>query len=153
VRASRPRYEKPRVAGRRSGCAAMAAAQTRKEVALVPINISTRHGHISDSTQARIVEKLEKLPRFYDRITGIELTIDLEHRDVPKLDLRVTAKDKHDFVAAEESGELISSVDLLVEKLEHQLRKHKEKLLDRHRTPGHRHEDVAESSAETGDAA
>lgn len=107
---------------------------------LVPINISTRHGRISDETQAKVVEKLEKIPRYYDRITGMELTIDLEHRDTPKLDLRVSAKDKHDFHAVE-TGELMASIDLLVEKLEHQVLKHKEKLLDRHRTPGHRFEE------------
>jgi putative sigma-54 modulation protein len=104
---------------------------------LVPINISTRHGHISDETQARIVEKLEKLPRYYDRLLGIELTIDLEHRETPKVDLKVSATDKHDFIATE-TGELSAAIDLLVEKLENQLRKHKEKVQDRHRTIGHR---------------
>jgi putative sigma-54 modulation protein len=123
-------------------------APVKKGIHLDPIKISTRHGHISEATEAKIVEKLEKLPRFYDRITGIELTIDLEHREVPKLDLRVSAKDKHDFVAAAENGELLGSIDLLVEKLEHQLRKHKEKLLDRHRTPGHRHEEAAQPEPE-----
>ncbi|MCC6126576.1 MAG: ribosome-associated translation inhibitor RaiA [Pirellulales bacterium] len=108
---------------------------------MVPINISTRHGHISDETQAKIVEKLEKLPRYYDRIVGMELTIDLEHRDSPQLDLRVSATDKHDFFAAE-TGELLAAIDLLVEKLESQVRKHKEKLLDRHRSTTHRREET-----------
>ncbi len=114
----------------------------KKGIHLVPINISTRHGHISDETQAKIVEKLEKLPRYYDRITGMELTIDLEHRDAPQLDLRVSAKDKHVFLATE-TGELLASIDLLVEKLENQVRKHKEKVQDRHRTTGHRFEETA----------
>jgi putative sigma-54 modulation protein len=117
---------------------------------LVPIKISTRHGHISDETQAKVLEKLEKLPRYYDRITGIELTVDLEHRDVPKLDLRVSAKDKHDFLAAE-SGELLATTDLLVEKMEHQVLKHKEKLQDRHRGPGHRHEETPARPETPGD--
>jgi putative sigma-54 modulation protein len=117
---------------------------------LIPINISTRHGHIHDATQAKIKEKLEKLPRYYDRIIGIELTIDLEHRETPTLDLRVSAKDKHDFLA-EETGELMAALDLLVEKLEHQLVKHKEKLLDKHRVPGHRHEEAAMPEADDED--
>jgi putative sigma-54 modulation protein len=120
---------------------------------LVPIKISTRHGHISDETQAKVIEKLEKLPRYYDRIIGMELTIDLEHRDTPKLDLRVSAKDKHDFIATE-SGELLATIDVLVEKLEHQVVKHKEKLLDKHRVTGHRFEEVVikEEGAEAEDA-
>ena len=32
------------------------------------IKISARHGHLSDETQAKIKEKLEKLPRYYDRL-------------------------------------------------------------------------------------
>jgi putative sigma-54 modulation protein len=117
-------------------------SEEKKGIHLVPIKISTRHGHISDETQAKVVEKLEKLPRYYDRITGIELTINLEHRDTPQCDVRVSAKDKHDFVATE-TGELLGAVDILVEKLENQVRKHKEKVQDRHRVTGHRFEDVA----------
>ena len=47
------------------------------------IKISARHGHLSDETQAKIKEKLEKLPRFYDRLTAIDVTVDLEHREAP----------------------------------------------------------------------
>jgi putative sigma-54 modulation protein len=125
-------------------------SEEKKGIHLVPINISTRHGHISDETQAKIKEKLEKLPRYYDRITGMELTINLEHRDTPQLDLRVSAKDKHDFIATE-TGELLASIDVLVEKLENQVRKHKEKVQDRHRVIGHRFEEPVvegEASAE-----
>jgi putative sigma-54 modulation protein len=104
----------------------------------VQINISTRHGHVSDETQAKIQEKLEKLTRLYDRLSAIELTIDLEHRDAPNVDLKVSAKHKHDFVAASSAMELLASVDDVVEKMEQQLRKYKQKLQDRHRGSGHK---------------
>ena len=48
-------------------------------------NISIRHGHVSEPTQAMIREKLEKLTRLYDRLGAIEVTHRLEHRDRPKL--------------------------------------------------------------------
>ena len=102
------------------------------------ISISTRHGHVSEETQAKITEKLEKLPRLYDRLSAIELTIDLEHRDTPTVDLKVSAKHKHDFVAASTLANLLASIDEVVEKMEHQLRKYKQKVQDRHRGPGHR---------------
>ena len=104
----------------------------------VQISISTRHGHVSEETQAKIEEKLQKLLRLYDRIGAVEVTIDLEHRDAPSVDLRVSAKHKHDFVAASRAGELLAGIDDVVEKMEQQLRKHKEKVEDRHRGPGHR---------------
>ena len=49
------------------------------------IKISARHGHLSDETQAKIKEKLEKLPRFYDRLTAIDVTVDLSTGTRPML--------------------------------------------------------------------
>ena len=102
------------------------------------IKISARHGHLSDETQAKIKEKLEKLPRYYDRLSSIDATVYLEHRDAPNVDLRVSADHKHDFVAVCHSTELMAAVDEVVEKMEQQLRKYKTKIQDRHRAGGHR---------------
>lgn len=103
------------------------------------INISVRHGHVSETTQTTIREKLEKLTRLYDRVSAIELIIDLEHHDAPTVDLKVSAT-KHEFVAAGQAENLLAAVDLAVVHMEQQLRKHKEKVQDRHRSAGHREE-------------
>ncbi len=52
------------------------------------INISTRHGHISEATREKITAKLEKLSRLFERLTAIELTVDLEHEEDPLMDLQ-----------------------------------------------------------------
>ena len=101
------------------------------------INISTRHGHVSEETRTRVSEKLEKLNRFFDRISSIEATIDLERRDAPSVDLQVSVKQK-DFLATGQTEELMASIDLVIDKMEQQLRKHKEKVQHRHRNSGHR---------------
>jgi putative sigma-54 modulation protein len=111
----------------------------------VQINITTRHGHVSDETRDKIREKLEKLTRLYDRISAIEVIVDLEHRDAPNVDLKVSAVHKHDFVAVSRSLELMASIDDVVEKMEQQLRKYKQKVQDRHRGPGHRSEETPET--------
>ena len=95
------------------------------------INISTRHGHVSEQTRAKVTEKLEKLVRFYDRLGTIEVIIDLEHRETPIVDLKVSVKHK-DFVATSRAEELMASIDQVIDKMEHQLRKHKEKVQGRH---------------------
>ena len=100
------------------------------------ISISARHGHLSEATQAKITAKLEKLPKYFERLTSVELTVDLEHRESPSVDLRVSAEHKHDFVATEQASELIAAVESAVHKIEQQLRKYKEKVQDHHRTPG-----------------
>ncbi len=103
-------------------------------------NISVRHGHLSDESQAVIREKLDKITRLYDRVSAIEITIDLEHRDQPAVDLNVSAK-KHDFVAVGRAENLLAAVDAAMDKMEQQLRKHKEKVQDRHRGAGHREQE------------
>jgi putative sigma-54 modulation protein len=102
----------------------------------VQISISARHGHLSESTQAKITAKLEKLPKYFERLTAVELTVNLEHRETPSVDLRVSAEHKHDFVATEQAAELMAAVDCAVHKVEQQLRKYKERVQDHHRSPG-----------------
>jgi putative sigma-54 modulation protein len=107
------------------------------------IKISARHGHIGEKTQSKIEEKLEKLPRLYDRITAIELTINLEHEENPKVDLKVSGEHKAEFLASSASGEMWAAIDEVTEKIEQQLRKYKGKAQDRHRGPGRRQEGLA----------
>lgn len=97
------------------------------------INISARHGQLSETTREKIVAKLEKLPRMFDRLTAIEMTVDLEHRDNPEVELQVSAEHKKDFVATIRAGELMAGVDSVLHKIEQQLRRYKEKTQDRHR--------------------
>ena len=99
------------------------------------IQISARHGQISDETRAKIQSKLEKLPRLYDRVSSIELALDLKHRDAPEADLRLSAKQKHDLVATSKAESVMAAVDEAIDKMEQQLRRHKDKVRDRHR-PG-----------------
>ncbi len=106
------------------------------------INISARHGHLSEATQEKITTKLNKMSRLFDRLTAIELTADLEDRDHPTVDLRVSAEHKHDFVATERSGDLMASVDGALHKIEQQLRKYKDKVQE-HRGPGLRQQSAA----------
>jgi len=114
---------------------------------LVQIEISARHGNLSERTQAAITEKVEKLTRIFERLTAIEVTVNLEHRDKPDVDLRVSAEHKHDFVATAGGDDLMVSLDQVVEKMEQQLRKYKERLHDRHRTGSARQVEVGTEPA------
>jgi putative sigma-54 modulation protein len=89
----------------------------------VQIKISTRHGHLSEASQAKLQAKLEKLLHFFERLTAIELTVDLENNARPLVELRVSAEHKHDFMATEQTDELSAAVDAVIQKMEQQLRK------------------------------
>jgi putative sigma-54 modulation protein len=49
--------------------------------------------------------------------------------------LLVSAEHKHDFVSREAHTEVLVAVDMVVEKMEGQLRRYKEKVQDHRRTP------------------
>ncbi len=107
------------------------------------INITTRHGHLSAATKSKIVAKVSRLERYFERVTAMEVTVDLEHETTPVIHLTVDAEHKHDFVATEQSGDLWRSVDGVVQKLEQQLRKYKEKVQGRSRQPAKQEQAVA----------
>ena len=97
------------------------------------IQVSTRHGQLSEASQEKISAKAEKLTRIFERLTAIAVVVDLTDEAKPKVDLQVSAEHKHDFVAHDQSDNLMGSVDAVVHRLEQQLRKYKEKVQERHR--------------------
>jgi putative sigma-54 modulation protein len=115
----------------------------------VQIKISTRHGHLSEASQERIEAKAEKLTKIFDRLTAIEFIIELKDSAAPKVDLKVSAEHKHDFVAHDQSESLMASVDTVVHRLEQQLRKYKEKVQERHRNNDPRRHAAAQQETES----
>jgi putative sigma-54 modulation protein len=100
----------------------------------VQIKISARHGHLAKATQEYIQEKAEKLLRFFERLTSIEVTVDLKN-DMKVVEFLVSAEHKHDFVATEVNSDILAAVDLVMDKLERQLSRYKEKIQDHRRRP------------------
>jgi putative sigma-54 modulation protein len=95
------------------------------------INISTRHGEISDATREKITQKVEKIRRFFDRLTVIDVTVDLAKADEPNIEIAVRPEKSNDFIASYQSNDMFGSVDQVMAKLEQQIKKHKEKLKER----------------------
>jgi putative sigma-54 modulation protein len=118
---------------------------------LVQVQISTRHGHLSEASQARITAKAEKLLRIFDRLTAIEIVVDLTDSEAPRVDGKVSAEHKHDFVAHDQSDELMTSLDTVLHRLEQQLRKYKEKVMERHRSPDARRFEAGSEAVESGE--
>jgi putative sigma-54 modulation protein len=100
----------------------------------VQIKISARHGHLNDATQQFIREKADKLVHYFQRLMMIEVIVDLKE-DQKKVELLVSAEHKHDFVASETNTDVLTAMDLVLHKLEQQVRKYKEKIQDHRRTP------------------
>ena len=112
------------------------------------ISISARHGHLSAGTQEKITEKVDKLSRYHDRVTLIQVTVDLGHRDAPTVEVRVKAEHADDFVATDGADNVLAALDGAVHKVESQLRRHREKQTG-HRAPGIKHMEASESDSES----
>ena len=98
--------------------------------ALVQIKVSTRHGHLSPAAQSKITAKVSRLKRYFDRLTALNVTVDMANRSLPAVEIVASAEHIHDMVSHEAAAQLWRSVDGAVQKLEQQLRKHKEKVRD-----------------------
>jgi putative sigma-54 modulation protein len=101
----------------------------------VQIKISTRHGHLSEETRQFIQEKAQKLLRLFERLTMIEITVDLKDEVKKSVEFLINAEHKHDIVAHESHPDVLAAVDLCLAKAEHQLRRYKEKIQDHRRRP------------------
>ena len=100
------------------------------------IDISTRHGQISDATKEKITSKLKKLERFHERLTAVNVTIDLS-QDQSHIELKASVERAADFVARASGDKLMGAVDGAFHKMQEQMRRHKEKLVE-HRATGRR---------------
>ena len=106
------------------------------------LSISTRHGHLSEPTQEKLKARADKLNRFFERLTSIELTVDLKDQQKPKVDVKVSAEHKHDFMAHSESDTLLGAADDALHKIEQQLRKYKNRVQQRSRNHDARYQDA-----------
>jgi len=118
--------------------AASVAGTPRKGTARVQINVSARHGQLSPASQSKIQAKVARLKRYFNRLTALNVTVDLENPSLPTVEIVASAEHFHEMVSREHSGHLWRSVDGAVQKLEQQLRKHKEKVQDHKHVEGAR---------------
>jgi putative sigma-54 modulation protein len=118
----------------------------------VQLSITARHGHLTEASQAKLRAKLEKLGRYFERLMSIELVVDLNDSQQPKVDLKVSAEHKHDFVAHEQGESLLSVVEAAIAKIEEQLRRYKDRVVERHRHPEIRRQEIpVETPADAAD--
>ena len=98
------------------------------------VAITSRHGTLSPSAHEHIKHKAEKLLTYFDRVTAINVTVDFTS-DRTDVEILVDAEHRHDLVARESGENVIAAFDGALHKMEHQVRKYKEKIQDHRRDP------------------
>jgi putative sigma-54 modulation protein len=90
------------------------------------ININGHHVDLTDSMQDYVRSKFDKLERFFDQISNVQVILRVEkNTQIAEATLHVSQGEIH---AASESENMYAAIDNLVDKLVRQLNKHKEKL-------------------------
>lgn len=98
------------------------------------ITVSGRHMGVSESLESYCREKSERLVRFYDRIQSIEVVLD-GHNGSHSAEMIVHSEGVPPFVASEEHEDAFAAVDLTLDKIERQIRRHKERVRNRKHPP------------------
>lgn len=98
------------------------------------VTVSGRHMGVGDALREYCQRKSERLIRFYDRIQAIEVILDGKNgHHTAEIIVRIDGTQP--FVASEQHEDVYAAMDLLLDKIERQLRRHKEKLRNRKHPP------------------
>lgn len=98
------------------------------------LSISGHHIDVSDALRDYVTGKLRKLERHYDHITNLHVVLSVE-----KLDQKAEATahvSGAELFADAVADDLYAAIDKLLDKLDRQVIKHKEKVIDRHHGRG-----------------
>ena len=89
------------------------------------INVSGHHLEVTLALREYVTTKFSKLQRHFDHITNTDVTLSVE-KLIHKAEASVHVAGA-DLFAACESEDMYAAIDLLIDKLDRQLIKHKEK--------------------------
>ncbi len=98
------------------------------------VTVEARHLDVTQPMRQYIESKVEKLPRFYEGIQSVEVILDME-ADHAVVEIVVQASRKHTFVASHRDEDMYACTDRCVDKIITQLRRHKDRLRNRHGAP------------------
>lgn len=89
------------------------------------LNITGHHVELTDSMKDYVTSKIQKLERHIDGITNVQVTLLVEkQRQTAEATLHISGADIH---GTAEQEDMYAAIDLLVDKLDRQILKHKEK--------------------------
>ncbi|TRX52784.1 ribosome hibernation promoting factor [Thalassomonas sp. M1454] len=90
------------------------------------INLSGHHVEVTPSMRAYVESKLQKLERHFDHINNVYVVLKVEKlKQIAEATLNVNAGE---IFASADSEDMYASIDSLIDKLDRQVIKHKDKL-------------------------
>jgi len=96
------------------------------------VKVTGRHMSVTDAMKAYAEEKALKVIRFFDRVQEIRMVLDFEGGQ-PVVECIVDVEHAEDFVGRETDADMYAAIDKVSDKLERQMRKHKERIKEHHK--------------------
>lgn len=93
------------------------------------LKLTGNHVEITDSMREYVVSKISKITRHFDHVIDVSVILSVEKLK-QKAEANVHIRGKDIFVETD-SEDMYASIDSLVDKLDRQILKHKEKNLER----------------------
>ena len=100
------------------------------------INVTARHADISDAMKAHVRAKLSSVLDRYPQVEHAHVILDIE-KFRHMIEVVVQAKRHQRIEAKDESNDMYASIDRVADKLDRQLRRAREKIVD-HKAAKHR---------------
>ena len=98
------------------------------------LSISGHHVDVTEAMRNYAQEKVHRLERHYEHITNAHIVLSVEKlRQRAEATLHVSGAE---LFADADSEDLYAAIDLLIDKLDRQLIRHKEKVIGRHQGRG-----------------
>lgn len=97
-------------------------------------NLSGHHVEITPALRDYVASKLQRIERHLDSVTNVHVVLSVEKlRQKAEATIHVTGGNLHADAVDED---MYAAIDALVDKLDRQIKRHKEKLTDHHRPEG-----------------
>jgi putative sigma-54 modulation protein len=95
------------------------------------LQISGHHVEVTPALRVYVENKLDPVIRHFDRVTGVSVILSLDKLK-QKAEVTVHVPGKDIYVESAED-DLYAAIDVLFDKLDRQVQKHKQKVQDHHR--------------------
>ena len=105
-----------------------------KRSLMMQINLSGHHVEITEPLREYVTSKLSKLERHFDHVTNAHVVLTVE-KQVQKAEASVHVSGGRLYANATEQ-DMYAAIDAMTDKLDRQIRRHKEKLNDHRRSEG-----------------
>ena len=90
------------------------------------VSVTGHHVEVTDSLKTHVEEKISKLKRHFDNVTDVHVILTVEKLE-QKAEATVQISGAKLF-AEDHQEDMYAAIDALVDKLDRQIKKHKEKL-------------------------